>query len=99
AKMPRNRVRKTSIGLHTAEQMSNALKLISDGQKIRAVARSTDISFSCSIKPPTIPDPTATASGSSSINFKKAFLSPFQFRGLPKASPRKSGRAPRRRGK
>ncbi|KAK9873028.1 hypothetical protein WA026_020759 [Henosepilachna vigintioctopunctata] len=44
-KMPRNRVRKTSIGLHTEEQMSNGLKLISDGQKIRAVARSTGIPF------------------------------------------------------
>ncbi|KAK9885006.1 hypothetical protein WA026_009235 [Henosepilachna vigintioctopunctata] len=80
--------------------MNNALILISDGQKIRAVARSTGIPFSCSIKPPIILDPTATASGSSSLNFKKAFLSPFQFRGLPKASPpSKSGRAPRRRGK
>lgn len=43
--MPRNRVRKTTIGLHTEEQMSNALKLISDGHKIRAVARSTGIPF------------------------------------------------------
>ncbi|KAK9880262.1 hypothetical protein WA026_010137 [Henosepilachna vigintioctopunctata] len=60
--MPRNRVRKTSIGLHTAEQMSNALKLISDGQKIKAVARSTGIPFSCSITSTTILDPTATAS-------------------------------------
>ncbi|KAK9887428.1 hypothetical protein WA026_022363 [Henosepilachna vigintioctopunctata] len=68
-------------------------------QKIKAVARSTGIPFSCSIKPTTILDPTATASGSSSLNFKKVFLSPFQFRGLPKASPRKSGRAPRRREK
>ncbi|KAK9885112.1 hypothetical protein WA026_009334 [Henosepilachna vigintioctopunctata] len=89
--MPRNRVRKTSIGLHTAEEMNNALILISDGRKIRAVARSTGIPFSCSIKPPTILDPTATPSGSSSSNFKKAFLSPFQFRGLPKASPCKGG--------
>ncbi|KAK9889200.1 hypothetical protein WA026_004480 [Henosepilachna vigintioctopunctata] len=66
--MPRNRVRKTSIGLHTAEQMSKDLKLISDGQKIRAFARSTGIPFSRSIKPPTILDPTATASDSSSGN-------------------------------
>lgn len=43
--MPRNRVRKTSIGLHTEEQMRNALSLVSDGQKIRAVARTTGIPY------------------------------------------------------
>lgn len=41
--MPRDRVRKTNIGLYTEEQMSNALKRISDGQKI--VAKSTGIPF------------------------------------------------------
>lgn len=43
--MPRNRVRKTNIGLHTEEQMSNALKLISDGRTIRYVAKSTAIPY------------------------------------------------------
>ncbi|CAG9769767.1 unnamed protein product [Ceutorhynchus assimilis] len=45
AKMPRNRERKTTIGLHTEQQMQNALRLISDGQKIRAVARTTHIPY------------------------------------------------------
>lgn len=43
--MPRNRIRKTNIGLHTEEQMSNALKLISDGRTIRSVAKSTAIPY------------------------------------------------------
>lgn len=43
--MPRNRVRKTNIGLHTEKQMSEALTCITDGQKIRAVAKSTGIPY------------------------------------------------------
>lgn len=44
-------------------------------------------------------DRSAAVAGTSSTNTEKRFLSPFQFRGLPKAGPRKGGRAPRRKGK
>lgn len=43
--MPRNRQRKTEIGLHTEEQMRNALNMIVEGQTIRAVSKLTKIPF------------------------------------------------------
>ena len=43
--MPRNRVRKTRIGLHTEEQMRNAVQLVFYGQKIRSVAKTTRIPY------------------------------------------------------
>ncbi|KAF9420918.1 hypothetical protein HW555_002901 [Spodoptera exigua] len=106
--MPRNRIRKTNIGLHTEEQMSNALKLISDGRTIRSVAKSTAIPYTTLYryhvkmhdKSPkaTASIPSSTVAGTST-SIEKKFLSPFQLRGLPKAGPRKEGRAARRKGK
>lgn len=43
--MPRNRLRKTSIGLHTEEQMSKALNFLSNDRTIRSEAKSTVILY------------------------------------------------------
>lgn len=43
--MPRNRKRKTSIGLHSEDQMRSAVAMILGGMKIRAVAKTTQLPF------------------------------------------------------
>lgn len=43
--MPRDRKRKTNIGLHTQNEMRAALRMIADGQKIRSVSKLTNIPF------------------------------------------------------
>lgn len=44
-KMVRNRTRKTTIGLHSADLMKKGIDLILDGQKIRNVAKSLKIPY------------------------------------------------------
>ncbi|XP_047020138.1 uncharacterized protein LOC124636298 [Helicoverpa zea] len=77
--MPRYKKRKTSIGLTTEEEMRNALQMIQNGQKIRAVARITNIPFTTlyryneKIKKSTNEDPLSSEKLTPNYSVRKIF--------------------------